>query len=147
MLKYFYGRKKRLMVQAIMRRAIDRATPNKPPAHGDVRGEGRSNRTVVAQIVPIIAGKLALSEAVQATTKDLSGEGAALVVDRAIDMREVVVGLLLDGGPTLLRGEVRQVIALGGDFWQVGVKLLHVVSPDEFVDYADLCKAVQAMRA
>lgn len=143
----FSPRKKQLDVQRLLRRAIDRSLPNKTPTRGDHRREGRSNRTLVVQIVPVVNGVLDVAAATAAITKNLSSDGVGLVVTSPPRAKQLVIGFLLDGQPLQLLGRVQNIVALGGGFHQIGVALKEIVKPDAFPQYVEVCRLIEALRA
>lgn len=120
----FRKRSTQVEVHRLIRRLIDSSCPNMPPASGNVRWEDRSNRTIPVLLVPMADGEPQLHEAVTAVTKNLSGQGLALVLHGPFWAEGVLIGFWHDGEPEFVRGEIRQNVPLGGSFWQLGIELV-----------------------
>jgi hypothetical protein len=134
----FNTRKKRLEVQRFLRRAIDTTTPNVPPYEGNTRKENRSNRSTPVLLVPFDDGVAVAEKAIYALTKDLSGDGIALVLRESFSGNRVVIGFMLDGLPGFALGDAKQNVLLGGGFWQLGVELVELISPHS-------CESLEAL--
>ena len=119
----FGKRKKQLEVHRLIRRAVDASSPNLPPSDGELRWENRSNRTIPVLLAPFEGGELSLREMTIALTKNLSGQGLALVLHQPFRAESVVVGFWEEGEAEFVLGEVRQNVPLGGGYWQVGLEL------------------------
>ena len=110
-------------VHKLIRRAVDVSSPNHPPSDGELRWENRSNRTMPVLLAPFEGGEPSLHEMTIALTKNLSGQGLALVLHQPFRAESVVVGFWGEGEAEFVLGEVRQNVPLGGGFWQVGLEL------------------------
>src|SRR5262245_7421711 len=119
----FDNRKKRLDAARFLRRVIDATTPNLAPVAGDLRIESRANRCAPALLVPFDDDTAIPSQVIYALTKDLSGNGVALVLTRSFTGKRVVIGFLFESLAGFVLGEVRQNVELGGGFWQLGIEV------------------------
>ncbi len=126
----FDQRRKRQELWVQIRRIVDTNTPNWRESDDSPRGENRYNRTVPLVVVPLDNDEPCMDNALFAVTKDLSDNGASVLVGREHDLGRVLCGFWVDG-PLFLLGEVRRTSPFGGGFWQVGVELFEVVHVDE----------------
>jgi hypothetical protein len=119
-----------------LRRIRDLTCPNTSLFQGDSRAHDRQNRTVIALLAPWANETFSVSECTFAITKDLSDRGLSLVLPQPFRSEEVLVGFWpvsphhspTDSSPFFAIGEVRQNVNIGGGFWQLGVRLLRIVS-------------------
>lgn len=133
----FDTRKRLGEVRDFVRQLVDLTCPNLPPLDGDSRAESRSNRALPALLAPWEHAQPVLDESTYAFTKDISDRGLSLVLSQPFKSFEVVVGLWLEG-PRFVLGEIRQNVALGGGFWQIGVELTALPDPDEYPQIQNL---------
>ena len=134
----FGTRNRQLEVHKLMRRALDKSSPNLPRWEGESRWESRSNRTIPVLLIPYAEGELSVPEMTTALTKNLSSQGLALVLHQPFRADQVVVGFWGDGEPDFLLGKVRQNVPLGGGFWQLGLELTERLCPAD-------CPALQPL--
>ncbi len=111
-------------VHRLIRRLIDMSCPSLHLTRGESRWEDRSNRTLPVLLVPLSKDGPVAEEAAYAVTKNLSGQGLALVLPQPFWAEGVVIGLWNESEPEFVRGEIRQNVPLGGGFWQLGIELL-----------------------
>jgi hypothetical protein len=129
-------------VHKLIRRLIDSSNPNLPPVEGNSRWEDRSNRTIPVLLVPIDEDQPRTDEAATAITKNLSGQGLALVLHQPFWAGGVLIGFWHDGEPEFVRGEIRQNAPLGGGFWQLGIELTQRVTSTEMPEIESLLDLV-----
>jgi hypothetical protein len=130
----FSKRRSQVEVHKLTRRLIDSSCPTLPPLSGDSRWEDRANRTIPVLLAPIVGGELQFEEIAIALTKNLSGQGLALVLHQPFWAEGVIIGFWHNGEPEFVRGEVRQNAPLGGGFWQLGIELTERVTRGELDD-------------
>jgi len=134
----FGKRRAQVEVHKLTRRLIDSSCPNLPPLRGDSRWENRSNRTIPVLLTPLVGDDLQFDETAVAVTKNLSGQGLALVLHQPFWAEGVAIGLWHEGSAEFVRGEIRQNVPLGGGFWQLGIELTEPLSLDEHPELEDL---------
>jgi hypothetical protein len=125
---WFQSRDKHAEVHRVIRRLINASTPNRIPLRGESRWELRSNRTIPVLLVPYDDNELSVGELAYGLTKNLSGQGLALVLHQPLRADRLVVGIWSGNEAHFVSGEVRQSIALGGGFWQIGVEAVELLS-------------------
>jgi hypothetical protein len=119
----FTKRKKQSEIHRFIRRLLDSPRSTIPPVRGEHRWETRSNRTLPVLLAPWDENRPSPEEAAIALTKDLSGQGLALVLCQPFRAEQVVVGFWCEGEPQFVLGCLRQNVPLGGGFWQAGIEL------------------------
>ena len=142
----FGKRKKQLEVQQFVRRVIDTSSPNLPRMDGDSRWETRSNRTIPVLIAPLEDDGPVVDDAAYALTKNLSSQGAALVLLQPFRAQPVIIGFQLESLRGFLIGDVRQIVSIGGGYWQLGVEFTEVTQADEDHAFAPLLPKLEALR-
>jgi len=128
----FDTRKRLVEVRGFVRRLVDLTSPNLPPLEGDSRAEQRSNRSLPALLAPWADGQPVVDESTYAFTKDFSDRGLSLVLHQPFKAAQVVVAVWLLESPRFALGEVRQIVPLGGGYWQLGVELTELLDSAEF---------------
>lgn len=124
---WFHSRDKHVEINRVIRRLINASTPNRTPLRGESRWELRSNRTMPVLLVPYDDNELSVTEVAYALTKNLSSQGLALVLHQPLRAEQVVVGIWSNAQAHFVSGKVRQSIALGGGFWQIGVETMELL--------------------
>lgn len=135
---WFQSHDKYLEVNRVIRRLINNFVPNRIPLKGESRWELRSNRTMPVLLVPYDNNDLSVNEVAYALTKNLSSRGLALVLHQPLRAEQVVVGIWSNAHPYFVSGKVRQMLALGGGFWQIGVETEELLCPKHSPELARL---------
>ncbi|HVX14653.1 MAG TPA: hypothetical protein VHC22_25925 [Pirellulales bacterium] len=125
---WFQSRDKHFQVRRVIRRLINASTPNRIPLQGEARWELRANRTIPVLLVPYDNNEFSVGEMAYALTKNLSSQGLALVLHQPLRASQVIVGIWSNAEAHFVAGNVRQTVALGGGFWQIGVETTEVLS-------------------
>lgn len=134
---WFQSRDKQLGINRVIRRLLNSSAPNRIPLRGESRWELRSNRTIPVLLVPYDDNELSANEMAYALTKNLSSQGLALVLHQPLRAEQVVVAIWSNAQAHFVSGKVRQSIALGGGFWQIGVEMMDLLLP---ADHPDLVR-------
>lgn len=127
-MRWFQSRDKHIEVHRIIRRLINASTPNRMPLRGESRWELRSNRTIPVLLVPYDDNELSVGELAFGLTKNLSGQGLALVLHQPLRAEKLVIGIWSAGEAHFVSSVVRQSVTLGGGFWQIGVEAVELLS-------------------
>ncbi|HVA46110.1 MAG TPA: PilZ domain-containing protein [Pirellulales bacterium] len=133
-MRWFQHRDKHFDLNRIIRRLINASTPNRIPLQGESRWELRANRTMPVLLVPYDANELSIGEQAYALTKNLSGQGLALVLHQPLRAEQLVVAFWSNDEPHFFAGTVRQSVPLGGGFWQIGVETSKLLSMSDCPD-------------
>jgi hypothetical protein len=138
----FNRRKQQIRLRSFFGRLIDLTSPNLSPVQGEARADDRYNRTVPVLVTPWENGGLVIDESVNGLTKDISDQGLAVTLQRAVQWKEVVIGFWLpssphvaaSSGPTFALGEVRQKFHLGGGYWQLGISVTRLLEVSDMAE-------------
>jgi hypothetical protein len=127
---FAFNRQKQVDACRLVRRLIDRTSPNLPPSDGESRLEQRSNRTLPVILAPVEHGDVVAEDAIFAVTKDLTDHGLALVLNHPFQAEAVVVGFWCEHAPCFFLGDMRKNTRLGGGFWQLGIELRELLNAE-----------------
>lgn len=128
----FSQRKRQLEVADVVQRIINQTTPGWAPTPDESRSERRSNRVIPILLARWDADKGRPIEPMYALTKDLSGSGLALIVNRPFPAGAVLVGIRHEGEARFVSGTVCHTVPLGGGFWHIGVELAEILFPADY---------------
>jgi hypothetical protein len=132
MLFSFKERKKTVDFQRYIRRIIDLTIPNKTDSGNLPRYENRYNRSVPVLLCPWKDDEPLLSETIVAITKDIADRGIGIILTQPFAAETMVLGFCLDEvtalEPWFFLGVRRHNIAIGGDFWLLGIELTEFIS-------------------
>lgn len=137
-MRWFQSRDKQFEINRVIRRLLNNSAPNRIPLRGESRWELRSNRTMPVLLVPYDDNELSAGEVIYALTKNLSGQGLALVLHQPLRAEQVVVGIWSSAQAHFVAGKVRQSLALGGGFWQIGVETTEMLCPADMPELVRL---------
>jgi hypothetical protein len=102
------------------------------------RLDSRVTVVTVVMVVPVADGQIQIDRAFTAVTKEFSSTGVALVLDRPSGLDEALLGFRFEGEMTFLRAKARHLSPIGGGFFQLGFRMLEVVSPADYPKLAAL---------
>jgi hypothetical protein len=105
------------------------------------RTESRVDMVVVVTIIPMENKRLQLRRAFSAVTKGFSNTGVGVVLDRPRRVPEAILGFRFEGGTTFVRAQGKHLSPMGGGFFQLGLRLMEIVSVG---DYPELASASYA---
>ena len=125
----FKKQKKQNDVHGFLRRLIDTSSPNLNRLDGDDRWQGRCNRTFPVLLVPFEDKTPVAADAVYALTKNLSSQGAALVLHHPFRAKKFLIVFSVESSLTYIAAELKQITPVGGGYWQLGVELREILSP------------------
>ena len=109
------------------------------PVQEDSRQHVRKSRVFPVLLTPWEDGGPTVADSVYALTKDVSGQGLALVLQSPYRIEQAVIGLVIPspGDPNaccklhFVLGTVRQNVPLGGGYWQLGFELNELLQMDD----------------
>jgi hypothetical protein len=142
----FKKRKKLLEVNQFIRRVIDTTSPNIPYIGGELRNEGRANRTIPILITPHDEDELRIGETCFAVTKDLSSQGVAVVIQQPFPAKQVMLGFWDEAQCVFAKGIVCYRAPLEGGFWQLGVQISEIVCTADSKELAQLAELAERLR-
>ncbi len=96
------------------------------------RMDSRVTVVVAVMVAPLDGGQVQVRRAFTAVTKEFSSTGVAVVLARPSGLDEVLLGFRFEGEMTFLRAKARHLSPIGGGFFQLGFKLLEVVTPADY---------------
>jgi hypothetical protein len=123
------ARKAQLEVGVLLRRLLNNSVPRVPQETEESRTASRCMRCLPVVLVPWKGGGPLTTQAAFGTTKEVSDHGLAVVLPIQPQETEVGIGLLVDGEPRFLRGQIKHCTAIGGGYWQVGIHALELIDP------------------
>jgi hypothetical protein len=129
---FFSDNKKKSKVQSLVLKLVNNHCPALRASTEDARVDSRVNLSIAAWLVPIQDSRLQLAEAFKAVTKDFSSGGISIVVDRPRAFEQAVLALWIDGEMAYILCEATHLSPMGGGFFQIGLRLLEVVSPYDY---------------
>jgi hypothetical protein len=122
--------------EAVVRRLVLKLVNTHCPAMTsqieDTRLDNRVNLTVAAIVVPLDNGLIQAHDAFTAVTADFSCTGVAIVVDRPIEVDQAILGFRMGEEMSFVRAEAKHENPMGGGFFQLGFRLLEVVSTGDY---------------
>ena len=121
-------RKAKQEVGALLRRLLNLSDPRISQGFEELRESSRCLRCVPVVVVPCDDNDLPIAnQATFGTTKELSDHGLAVVLPVEMSADQVIVGILAEGEPRFMRGEVKHCTHIGGDLWQLGVDVFELL--------------------
>lgn len=143
----FFKRKKYSELLPLLRRILDRTTPNYPVPCEPARRHDRYNRAIPTLVCPWEDGAPGEEQHAFGLTRDISRQGIGLVVPQPIDGSDVVLGFRVDrddpNQPWYFLGKVRRSSPIGGGYWTVGVELYQFANV-EYHDELDVLRPLTA---
>jgi len=120
-------RKAQQEVGALLRRLLNLSDPRISQGFEDLRESSRCLRCLPVVVVPCDGGFPIANQAVFGTTKELSDHGLAIVLAVEVSASQAVIGILAEGEPRFMRGEVKHCTHIGGDLWQLGIDVFELL--------------------
>jgi hypothetical protein len=109
-------------VQSLFLKMVNNNCPELVALMEGPRLDKRVHLTMVALVVPVERGRPMVEKTFSALTKEFSTTGLGLVVNRSVELEEVLVGLQWENEMTFLQATVRHTSEMGGGFWQLGLQ-------------------------
>lgn len=123
-----FSRNKELKVRGLVLKLLNTNCSAIRAQVSDVRGDDRVNLTVVVAVIPLKDGRCQMNDVFTTVTKDFSSNGLALIADRPIAFDQVILGFRIGGEMAFVRAEAKHINPMGGEFFQLGLRLAEVVS-------------------
>ena len=127
-----FAENKDFKVRALILKLVNNSCPELKGQLEDARSDNRVNLATVVAVVPIKEGKIQLDEAFTAMTKNFANQGVSIVVEHPLALDQVILGFRTDGETASVRAEAKHLNAVGGGFFQIGFRLLEVVSVADY---------------
>ena len=130
---------KEFKVRGLVLKLINTHCPALRTKVNDTRIDNRVNLAVVVLVIPLKNGQIQADEAFKTVTKDFSSAGLAMVLERPLGIEQAILGFRMGGEMAYVRAEARHINPMGGDFFQLGFRLLEVVSAGDYPGLETLC--------
>ena len=92
-----FARNKELGVQSFIMKLVNNNCPELKALIEGPRADRRVNLMVVVKVIPVRKGRLIVPEAFNAVTKEFSGAGVGVVIDKPQGPQEAVIAFHFDG--------------------------------------------------
>ena len=122
-----FARNKELGVQSFIVKLVNNNCPELKALIEGPRTDRRVNLTIPVAVIPVQNKRLLVKQGFFAVTKEFSGAGVGVVLDKPRGPDVAVLGVHFDGETTFLRGTARHLDPMGGGFFLAGYKLSDVV--------------------
>ena len=123
-------RQKRLQVERLLRRALNRTTVKATTTtNAERREEVRVPGIQSLVLAPQVDGGVDVEKAEQGLAGDLASCGLAAYVSCSLQASAVYVGLCLEGEPHVFIADVRNRCAAGGGLQRLGLELAELADP------------------
>jgi hypothetical protein len=119
-------------VRGLVLKLVNNSCPELKGQLEDTRNDSRVNLAIAVAVVPLENGKIRADKAFTAMAKDFSNLGVAIVVEQPLGFDQAILGFRMDGETTFLRAEAKHLNPMGGGFFQLGFRLLEVVSAGDY---------------
>jgi len=127
-----FSQNKDFKVRGLVLKLINTNCPALRAQIRDTRVDSRVNLAVVVVVVPLKDGQVQVEDAFATVTKDFSNTGLAMVIDRPLGLEQAILGFRMGGEMAFVRAEAKHLNPMGGDFFQLGFRLLEVVSTGDY---------------
>jgi hypothetical protein len=129
---FYQARKKLLGVQNFVLKVINNNCPELKAQIEGPRRDKRVNLTVAVLVLPLVDGKIQVGEAFRAVTQELSVIGVGIVLDREIELNEVILGFLIEGDITFIHATAKHISPMEGGFYHLGLEMSEIIPADEY---------------
>ena len=133
-----FSRHKEQEVQGFLLKVVNNNCPELKALIEGPRLDRRVNLTLVVLVVPIKRKRPQVREAFTAVTKEFSTSGLAIVLDGPSAIDELIVGFRWEGELLFIRARTKHVNPLGGGFFQMGVKMIEMIDPNDWPELRSL---------
>jgi hypothetical protein len=127
-----FSKNKDFKVRGLVLKLLNNNCPALRTKINEARIDNRVNLAVVVTVIPLKDGQPQLSDAFTTVTKDFSSAGLALVLDHPVGLDQVILGFRVSAEMAFVRAEAKHVNPMGAEYYQLGFRLMEVVSPAEY---------------
>lgn len=127
-----FSKNKDFKVRGLVLKLINMNCPALRTQIKDTRIDNRVNLAVVVIVIPIKDGQVQISDAFTTVTKDFSSTGLAIVMDGPLGLDQVILGFRMSGEMAFVRAEAKHLNPIGGEYFQLGFRMLEVVSAGDY---------------
>ncbi|MBN1912563.1 MAG: hypothetical protein JW818_22775 [Pirellulales bacterium] len=125
-------------VQGFILHLVNRNCPELRTADEGPRLERRTNLTVPVLVVPLVEREPMLDQAFATVTKEFAATGVSLVLGELHTLDEAVLVFQHGGKTTFLRAKARHLSPMGAGFFQLGMRLISILTPSDYPGLAEL---------
>jgi hypothetical protein len=133
-----FSQNKDSKVRGVVLKLVNTSCPGLQAQLEDARVDARVNLSIVLMVIPLKDGKIQIDEGFTAVTKDFSNLGLAVILEHPVGLDKVVLGFRMGDEMLFLRAEAKHLNPMGGGFFQLGFRLLEVVSTGDYPGLASL---------
>jgi len=133
-----FTKNREIAVQSFILKLVNNNCPELLALIEGPRIDSRVNLTVVVAVVPVEKKEPQIDQTFTAVTKEFSNNGVALVLSEPLGLDHAILGFRFEGQMVFVRAQAKHLNPMGGGFYQMGFRLLEMVS---VADYPQL-KAV-----
>jgi hypothetical protein len=130
-----FTKKREIGVQSFILKLVNNNCPELLALMDGPRIDNRVNLTVVVAVVPVEKKKPQIDQTFTAVTKEFSNTGVALVFSEPRGLDHAILGFRFEGRMIFVRAQAKHLNPMGGGFYQLGFRMLEVVS---LADYPQL---------
>jgi hypothetical protein len=127
-----FTKNKEFRVRGLVLKLINTNCPALRAQINEARIDTRVNLAVIVTVIPLREGRVRLDEAFTTVSKDFSSTGMAMVLDKPLPLDQAILAFRVSGEMAYVRGEARHMHAIGGDYHQLGFRLMEVVSTGDY---------------
>lgn len=133
-----FSRNRNCDVQSFVLSLVNNHCPNLHIEGEELRVDSRVNLTVVVLVVPIEDGRTEVDRCFVTVTKEFSNTGVSLVLAEPRPLDEMILGFRHRTSMTYIRAKAKHLSPMGAGFFQLGVKMLEVLSVEDYPELKDL---------
>jgi hypothetical protein len=133
-----FSKNKDFKIRGLILKLLNNNSPALRTKINEARIDTRVNLAVVVAVIPLKDGQVQLSDAFTTVTKDFSSAGLALVLDKPLGADQAILAFRVSGEMAFIRAEAKHLNPMGADFFQLGFRLVEVVSPADYPGLEDV---------
>jgi hypothetical protein len=127
-----FTKNKEFRVRGLVLKLINTNCPSLRSQINEARVDSRVSLAVVVTVVPLEDGQIRLDEAFTTVSKDFSSTGMAMVLEKPLPLDQAIVAFRVSGEMAYVRAEARHMHPIGGDYHQLGFRLIEIVSTADY---------------
>ena len=129
-----FSRRKEQEVQGFICKVVNNNCSELEALIEGPRLEGRVRLSIVVLVIPLEDGRPAVERTFAAVTKEFSTSGLALVVSHTEVPDESIIAFRWEREMRFVRAETRHLNPMGAGFYQLGLQLIRMVSPSQYLE-------------
>jgi len=133
-----FAKNKEHEVQRLTLNLVNNNCPGLTGLADGPRWERRVNLTLVVLVIPLEKGRPQIEDRFTAVTKEFNSRGVSLVLNECRGADELIVGFRWERTMKFVLAQARHLNPMGGGFWQLGLRLKQLVTPDDYPELENL---------